>query len=101
MAALAVGPDFEIGMLQRHINSHLPSFARPLFLRLCDKVAMTQTFKPRKAEYRRDGFDPSVTTDRLFFNDARLKGYRLLDKRLYDEIGSQERFADELEPPAR
>jgi fatty-acyl-CoA synthase len=86
MAALAVAPDFDFATLRRHINSHLPSFARPLFLRLCDKVALTQTFKPTKADYRRDGFNPSVTGDRLFFDDVRLEAYRPLDKELYDEI---------------
>jgi fatty-acyl-CoA synthase len=89
MAALSVAPDFDIAALRRHINSHLPSFARPLFLRLCEKVSMTQTFKPSTSEYRRDGFNPFVTRDRLFFDDAGLKAYLPLDKKLYGEICSQ------------
>lgn len=92
MAVLAVAPDFDMGLLRRHINSHLPSFARPLFLRLCDKVSITETFKPKKLEYVGGGYDPSLTGDRLFVDDVRQGAYRPLDKALYEEIQARKFF---------
>ena len=89
MAALAVAPDFEMARLRRHIESHLPPFARPLFLRLCEKLSVTETFKPRKLEYLREGYNPSLTGDRLFFDDIQQGAYRRVDDALYDEIQSR------------
>src|SRR5271166_46947 len=86
MAALAVGPSFDLWKLRRHIQENLAPFAHPMFLRLCEHIAVTETFKPRRSEYVRDGYNPSLTIDRLFFDDVRQGAYRPLDKALYDEI---------------
>ena len=92
MAALVVSPGFDLAMLRRHANSHLPQFARPRFLRLCERLSVTETFKLRKMEYVREGYNPSLTDDRLFFDDIRQGAYRPLDKQLHDEIQSRRRF---------
>jgi len=92
MAALTVAPQFDIGLLRRHINLHLPPFARPLFLRLCSEIAITETFKPKKLDYLREGYNPSLTRDRLYFDDPRDGVYRALDMALYNEIRSGKSF---------
>jgi fatty-acyl-CoA synthase len=92
MAALAVAPSFDMAILRRYVHSHLPDFARPLFLRLCENISVTETFKPNKLKYLSEGYNPSLTGDRLFFDDIRQGTYRPIDKALYDEIQSQRNF---------
>ena len=43
-------------------NAQLPSYARPLFLRIQPEMDITSTFKHKKTELQKEGFDPSVTT---------------------------------------
>lgn len=44
------------------------------------------TFKFQKTELRRDGFDPSAVSDRLYFLDASRGRFTPLDQELYDGI---------------
>jgi fatty-acyl-CoA synthase len=92
MAVLAVSSSFDLETLRRHVHAHLPSFARPLFLRLSDNIHVTETFKPRKLEYQREGYNPSLTGDRLFVDDLKQGAYRAVDEALYDEIRSGRHF---------
>jgi fatty-acyl-CoA synthase len=61
----AVEGSFELIELERGLES-LPSWARPVFLRLTPEIARTETFKPKRALYVAQGFDPSRIGDRLF-----------------------------------
>ncbi len=72
--------------LYRHIENALPPYARPVFLRLRQNIEMTSTFKQKKIDLVRDGFDPSAITDPVFFNDPKARAFVRLDKALYDEI---------------
>jgi fatty-acyl-CoA synthase len=92
MAVLAVSSSFDIATLRRHVHTHLPSFARPLFLRLSDRIHTTDTFKPKKLKYQREGYNPSLTSDRLFIDDVQQSAYRTVDEALYDEILSERHF---------
>ncbi len=56
--------------------SPLPRWARPVFLRLTDEIARTDTFKPKRALYLAQGFDPAASEDRLWVADG--DGYRPL-----------------------
>ena len=50
MAALVVDGALDLGQLRAHLARRLPSYARPLFLRLSDRIDITATFKHRKLE---------------------------------------------------
>ena len=52
-------PELE-GMLKGLVEE-LPSYAVPVFLRFVPSLAVTGTFKHRKTELRREGFDPGQT----------------------------------------
>jgi fatty-acyl-CoA synthase len=45
----------------------LPPYAVPVFVRVGCRVAMTTTFKLRKVELQRDGFDPALVGDDVLF----------------------------------
>ncbi len=66
MAALVTGSGFEIGGLAAAIARDLPPYARPVFVRLLPELEITGTFKQRKVELVKDGFDPGAIRDPLY-----------------------------------
>jgi fatty-acyl-CoA synthase len=68
MAAIVPQKDFSLATLSDQLSA-LPGYARPLFLRLVDSLAMTDTFKHKKTVLIEDGFDIRRTTDPLFVSD--------------------------------
>jgi len=86
MAALVVGRDFDLGAFRAHATRHLPAYARPVFVRLLPALETTGTFKPRKQELMRDGFDPARVSDPLYVDDSRAGAYVPLDPARHTEI---------------
>lgn len=66
MAALIVNEDFDLQQFKNHVDSKLPSWARPLFVRLLQNVETTGTFKYKKMDLITVGYDINQTTDPLF-----------------------------------
>ena len=91
MAAVIVRPghDLDFVELSRHMATHLPTYARPLFLRIRKEIEMTATFKHRKHELARDGYDPAATTDAIYYNNQRSQTYVRVDVELYQRIVSR------------
>ncbi|CAK1603333.1 unnamed protein product [Parnassius mnemosyne] len=56
--------------LARRLDHALPAYARPLFLRLMDDIEITGTFKLKKLQYQKEGFDPDVIKDPLYFRSG-------------------------------
>jgi fatty-acyl-CoA synthase len=88
MAAMAVEEPFDLTSLRRHIEAHLSPYARPLFLRIRPALDATSTFKQRKVELVAEGFDPSKTSDPLYFYDAEQGEYLPIESALYAKIQS-------------
>jgi len=57
-----------------------------VFLRIRNELDITPTFKLKKTELVREGFDPAQSSDAIYFNDRRLKRYVRLDGTLFDRI---------------
>lgn len=97
----------------KDMEKALPPYARPVFLRFLPEVNKTGTisfspcvfpclttlwnlkhflfifsgtFKFQKTELRRDGFNPSTVSDRLYFLDSSRGRYMRLDDELYQSI---------------
>jgi fatty-acyl-CoA synthase len=87
MAALVVDEGFDASLFAERAARDLPAYARPVFLRLLPQIEITGTFKHRKVELVKDGFDPAVVSDPLYFLDGE-RGYLPLDAALYDRIVS-------------
>jgi fatty-acyl-CoA synthase len=86
MAALVVDAEFNLGAFRHHVFNRLPAYARPLFLRLVPSIALTGTFKLNRQELAREGYDPAVVNDVLYFDDRRTRAYVQLDAALYAHI---------------
>jgi fatty-acyl-CoA synthase len=85
MASVVTGPDFSLLVLSAVLEHSLPAYARPLFLRLSNSLAVTGTFKPRKMDLLAAGFDPSKCGDPLYFHDHE-SGFTPLTDDLYARI---------------
>ena len=85
MAALVADASFDPKQLAERVSRELPAYARPLFLRLLPEMQITGTFKHRKVELAKEGFDPAAIGDPLFFFDP-ARGYVPLDAALYARI---------------
>jgi fatty-acyl-CoA synthase len=88
MAALVVNGEFDLGEFRQAVAQRLPTFARPVFVRLITSLEATGTFKPRKQDLVAAGFDPSLISDPLFFDDARAQGYVPLDAKVFTGIAA-------------
>ncbi len=87
MVALVIDPaTFDLAVAHRFISEHLPSYARPLFLRIRGEIEVTATFKQKKFDLVREAFDPSETSDAIYFNDPRAQAFVRLDPARYQEI---------------
>ncbi len=69
MAALLVSGGFDLAAFHAHAVAVLPSYARPVFVRLRTALDHTGTFKPVKAALIADGYDPALVQEPLFTLD--------------------------------
>jgi fatty-acyl-CoA synthase len=88
MASLVVGPEFDAATLAQNLASNLPAYARPVFLRLQPEMEITGTFKQRKVELVKEGFDPKAVADPIYWLDPATGRYGPLDAARYGEIVS-------------
>lgn len=88
MASLVTEEDLDLAALRAHLASRLPSYARPLFLRLRGEVEVTGTFKYARTELVREGFNPETVFDAIYLDDAASQSYRRVDSELFDQIQS-------------
>jgi fatty-acyl-CoA synthase len=86
MSAIVVNEGFDIAALPAHLAQRLPVYARPLFIRVSRELDATETFKQKKGELAREGFDPAAISDPLFMLDPRSGGYVQLDPVAYEQI---------------
>jgi fatty-acyl-CoA synthase len=93
MAALVCSTAFDVGAFERHLAERLPDYAHPVFLRILNEIEVTSTFKPKKQDLVRDGYDPVAVSDSLYFNDRSRPGFVRLDSALFERIqGGQVRL---------
>ena len=61
-------------------RGRLPAYAQPLFLRISAALDATETFKQKKQQLVREGFDPAVVRDPLYVRDPQSGVYRPIDR---------------------
>jgi fatty-acyl-CoA synthase len=88
MAALVVNAEFDLEAFRLEVCARLPPYARPLFLRLLPAIESTATFKPRRLELMREGYDPAQISDPLYVDDARSGAYVPLDRERHAAIAA-------------
>jgi len=86
MAALVVGEEFDLDRLHARLEAELPAYARPLFLRIRPEMEVTGTFKHRKIDLVREGFDPEKVHEPLYLAHPERGGFVPLDAELHARI---------------
>jgi fatty-acyl-CoA synthase len=71
MAAIVADASFDFAEFSGHLARRLPAYACPVFIRLCAALDNTETFKQKKQDLIRAGFDPHDVADPLFFRDPK------------------------------
>lgn len=64
----------------------LPSYQKPVFLRISSTPHITTTFKFMKTQLKKDGFSPNNTTDPLYYYDISQREYLPLTHDIYNSI---------------
>jgi fatty-acyl-CoA synthase len=83
MTALVLREPFDPASFKAHVDANLPSYARPLFVRVLPALETTSTFKLKKTELRASGFDPRVISDPLYVRNAATDAYETLTPELF------------------
>jgi fatty-acyl-CoA synthase len=91
MAAITVSETFDIAGLADHARAHLPPYAVPLFIRIQPEAEATGTFKLRKVELVKEGFDTAQTDDPIWFLEPDPEGpgaagYVRMEERHHDAL---------------
>jgi len=67
MAAIITDQNFDLAVLWAHLAAHLPTYARPLFIRRCETLEITGTMKLPKGLLVKQGYAKS--SDPVWLND--------------------------------
>ncbi|MEN9855703.1 MAG: hypothetical protein RLZZ157_829, partial [Pseudomonadota bacterium] len=86
MAVIVTHQSLDMTALARHILGELPAYAVPLFLRFQSEVEVTGTFKYKKQDLVKEGFDPAHIKDPLYVFDAPTGQYQPLTSARFADI---------------
>ena len=86
MAAITASKELDIAGLHRLLAERLPGYAIPVFLRVQKEPETTGTFKYRKVELVRDGFDPGRIHDPLYVYNAEEDRYEPMTEQVYKKV---------------
>lgn len=90
MAALIIKSNetLDCPAMYRHITERLPSYACPKFIRVKEAMEVTGTFKLRKVNLMKEGFDPRRISEPLYYMNEKDKTYSILDEDSFNGIWS-------------
>jgi len=86
MAAVIAEGQPDMAALKAHIESSLPHYAQPVFLRLSQEAETTSTFKFKKTNLVKAGFDPANISEPLYYANPATDAYELIDAKTYEKI---------------
>lgn len=90
LVVLAPGASFDPTAYYAFAEKTLPAYACPLFVRLAPAMDVTGTLKHVKSRLQREGFDPALVTDPLYFRDDGARTYVALSAELKRRIDAGE-----------
>jgi fatty-acyl-CoA synthase len=86
MVAIVTDDRFDLEEFRDHLARRLPAYACPAFVRICAELDSTETFKQKKQDLIRAGFDPIRVSDPLFFRDPKSGAFLPIDAQCYARI---------------
>ena len=91
MAALTLEPGVETldtETFSRYVESELPAYARPVFLRVQSDIDVTGTFKMLKGNLKKEGYDLNQVTEPLYVMKPGTTAYERLDAAFAQKISA-------------
>ncbi len=88
MAVLVIPKPIDFDALLAHLKAQLPSYALPLFFRIRKEMETTATFKYKKVDLVREGFDPEMIDDQIYWLNPQLQKYVPMSDEDYDNIAA-------------
>lgn len=79
-----------ISKIEQQCINELESYAIPRFLRFTHMLDITSTFKQIKATLKKEGFDPTVVKEPLYYFNTKNQKYCILDKEIAMAIEERE-----------
>lgn len=77
----------DLKKLATQLKAKLPGYAIPVFLRIIDTVPITGTYKLKKVDLQKGGFDiEQIKNGRVYFFDSTISEYVPLTKELFIDI---------------
>ena len=73
-----------------NLKKALPTYARPQFIRILEKIDMTGTCKLMKLDLQKESFNPNKINDKLYYLNAKTSDYEPLTVEVYEKILNQE-----------
>jgi fatty-acyl-CoA synthase len=89
MAAIEMQPDLDFDPAQLYdiATTKLPPYAVPLFIRVASRSDLTPTFKLKKHQLQREGYDPAAIADPLFVLDHNHQTYSPYNEERLQHLG--------------
>ncbi len=90
MAAITLNnsENFDIKKFSKFLNNSLPRYAIPVFIRIRKDLETTGTFKLRRVNLRKEGYNPNQIPDPLYIWDSKTKCLNKLTAENYQAIGT-------------
>jgi citronellyl-CoA synthetase len=77
---------FDFNSFLRTMESNLPKYAIPIFIRFLSELSTTSTYKIQKFGEKKIGFDINKTSDPVYVLLPRSRNYTLLTPEIYERI---------------
>jgi citronellyl-CoA synthetase len=78
--------EFNFKSLFEKLQTDLPRYAIPKFIRFLSELSTTSTFKIRKSDMKKEGFNIQKTKDPIYAYLPESSGFILLTEDIYDKI---------------
>jgi fatty-acyl-CoA synthase len=90
MGAIVAEGSPDMKALKAHLEASLPHYARPVFLRLSEESDTTSTFKFKKTNLVKAGFDPANISEPIYFANPATGKYEKVTPEIFKKISSGE-----------
>lgn len=90
MASVVSQDKVDMAALWAHMEETLPHYARPVFLRFSKESDTTSTFKFKKTNLVKAGFNPKNISEPLYYADTAAGKYKKLTESVFKNITSGE-----------
>ena len=80
------GGQLDLEEFSSYVMTNLPTYARPVFLRIQGELATTGTFKLVKGELRKQAYHLGEITDDLYYLPPNSENYEPLNQSAYQAV---------------